>query len=82
MGSSSNSVEWDVVSPALSFFSLLLSKTSGRHDGLSFSEACSFCSNGLSGMLTLCIVFALELRLEDAGLAGSIREKDLDARGF
>jgi len=82
MGSSSNSVgELLIVSSATLFFvfiSELLSKTSWRDEGLSFSETCSFSSNGLSGMLTLCIVFALELRVEDPGLAGSIRENDLE----
>jgi hypothetical protein len=81
MGSSSNSVgEWLVVSSAPSPFSgwELLSKTSGQDKGLLFSETCSFSSIGLSGMLTLCIVFALELRADDPGLAGSIREKDLE----
>lgn len=43
-----------------------------------FSEVFSISSDGRSGIVWLCIVFALELRGLEPGLAVSNREKDFE----
>lgn len=81
MGSSSNPVGDcpGMFSPPLCFLSSwkLLSEVLDRDKGIGFSFSVSFSKDGLSGILSFCMVFALELRVEDAGLVGSRRENDL-----